>query len=412
MVPVYAAVILAARRELQAYWNDFTKRFRGVYICFLAVLLFLALAALNGIGTFGTAHWQGPALSLFLYCIPFPAVLLGYAWLQREEQLEMFFRFYAVLTSLALIGTTLEYLNIPFPALGTVGLPYNFRFYPGLEVRMLSGFYRAPDIMGWHAATLSCVGVIMALRRRKLFRSGPWILAAGWGFINCLMSGRRKAIYMVAAFFIVLLWRYMRRLRFHEAITIVLLGTTLFIVVHQISQSEESSVYAKGALTTVDELLQRLEGGLRETVNQFGFMGAGLGTATQGTQHLVANTIGSWQEGGLGKLAIELGVPGLVSLVVLVFVMMRFLLKLTRHPDIPESSQLFRAGLFALFIGDLVTFMVSAQAYSDPLLTLFTAFILGCLFATSQLDERVPATSEISGTSAVRPSPAGAIATT
>ena len=145
---------------------------------------------------------------------------------------------------------------------------------------------------------------------------------------------------------------------------------------------------------------------------QFGFMGAGLGTATQGTQHLVANTIGSWQEGGLGKLAIELGVPGLVSLVVLVFVMMRFLLKLTRHPDIPESSQLFRAGLFALFIGDLVTFMVSAQAYSDPLLTLFTAFILGCLFATSQLDERVPATSEISGTSAVRPSPAGAIATT
>jgi Ca2+/Na+ antiporter len=412
IVPVYAMVLLAAHRELQSHGSEFTKRFRSVYICFLALLLFLALAAGNGIATFGTANWKGPALSLFLYCMPFPAILLGYTWLQREEQLEVLFRFYAVLTSFALIGTTLEYFNVPFPALGTVGLQSNLRFFPGMEVRMLSGFYRGPDIMGWHAATLSCIGVIMALHRRKLFRSGPWILAAGWGFVNCLMSGRRKAVYMVAAFFVVLLWRYMRRLRFHEAITIVLLLATMFVVVHQISQNEDASVYAKGALTTVDELFQRLEGGVRETVGQFGFMGAGLGTATQGTQHLGGNTVIGWQEGGLGKLAIELGVPGLLSLVVLVFVMMRFLLKLTRHPDIPESSQLFRAGLFAVFIGDVVTFMVSAQAYSDPLLTLLTAFMLGCLFATSQLDERVPAIAEVSTTSPVRSSPPGVIAAT
>jgi hypothetical protein len=68
--------------------------------------------------------------------------------------------------------------------------------------------------------------------------------------------------------------------------------------------------------------------------------------------------------------------------------MMGFLLKISRHPDIPESSQLMRAGLFAIFMGDAVTFLASAQAYSDPLLTLLSAFTLGCVFATSQLDDR------------------------
>jgi hypothetical protein len=117
-------------------------------------------------------------------------------------------------------------------------------------------------------------------------------------------------------------------------------------------------------------------------------MGAGLGTATQGTQHLLGGTSFSWQEGGLAKLAIELGVPGLITLFILTIILMQLLLKLSAHPDIPESSQIMRAGLFAIFMGDAVTFLASAQAYSDPLLTLFSAFTLGCLLATSQFDER------------------------
>ena len=54
----------------------------------------------------------------------------------------------------------------------------------------------------------------------------------------------------------------------------------------------------------------RLEGGLSGTVEQAGIMGAGLGTATQGVYHVLREDTGTtlgWQEGGLGKLAIELG---------------------------------------------------------------------------------------------------------
>jgi hypothetical protein len=46
--------------------------------------------------------------------------------------------------------------------------------------------------------------------------------------------------------------------------------------------------------------------------------------------------------------------------------------------------------LFALIIANIANFMASAQAYSDPVLTLLTAFFVGFLFATSKLDEQQP----------------------
>jgi hypothetical protein len=388
IVAVYFVVLFAAQSELQTYAREFARRFGNLYASLILVFVFLALAAVNGIATFGLVNWKIPALSLFTYCIPLPAVLLGYAWLQGEEQLFSLFRFYAILTSIALIGTPLEYFNVSSPLLGTVGIEWNLRFITGIEIRLLSGFYRAPDVMGWHAATLTCIGVVMAMSRRSLTRSWPWMAVAGWGFLNCIISGRRKAVYMVVAFAAVFLWRYIRRLRVAEVITFVLLGAVAGLVIHQLGKSEESGIYTRGAVTTQDELFSRLEGGVGQTIVQFGFMGAGLGAATQGTQHLSGNAAFGWQEGGLGKLAIELGVPGLLALSITLFIMMQLVLRISRHPDVPESSQLLRAGLFAIFIGDAVTFLASAQAYSDPLLALFSAFTLGLLFATSQLDER------------------------
>jgi hypothetical protein len=228
----------------------------------------------------------------------------------------------------------------------------------------------------------------MAMSRRALSQSWPWLIAAGWGFLNCVISGRRKAVYMVAVFAAALLWRYVRRMKIAEIATFALAGICLAFVVQQVGQNQESSVYARGTVTTQGELFGRLEGGVSGTVEQYGVMGAGLGTATQGTQHLLGGTSFSWQEGGLAKLAIELGVPGLITLFILTIILMQLLLKLSAHPDIPESSQIMRAGLFAIFMGDAVTFLASAQAYSDPLLTLFSAFTLGCLLATSQFDER------------------------
>jgi len=163
-------------------------------------------------------------------------------------------------------------------------------------------------------------------------------------------------------------------------------------VIHEISSDEKSSVYARGAATTQSEVASRLEGGVFETVRQFGLMGAGLGTATQGVRHLTGNDINiGWQEGGLSKLAIELGVPGLLAALAFGLAMFRLMLRITKHPDIPESSQFLRVTLFGLVMANVANFAASAQAYTDPVLVLMSAFFVGCLFATVTLDERAPA---------------------
>lgn len=405
IVAVYAVIIFAALATLQLSRVDFSKRFPNLYSTVSLFLVMLVFAALNGLATFGLSAWQVPALSLLIYMLPIPAVLLGYAWLQREEQLIRFFVFYTVLTSVALIGTPLEYFNLQSRILGVVALPGGYiRHLPGLQIRVLSGIYRAPDIMGWHAATLTAIAVILAVRARTFSRAWPWVFVASWGFLNCIISGRRKAVYMVAVFGLAFLWRYARRLTTTQIALIVTLGLALGFVVREIGSREESQVYTKGTATSSSEIFSRLEGGMMETFAQGSYLGSGLGSATQGVRHVSGREADfGWQEGGLGKLAAELGLPGLLVAVLLAWAMLRMMVRITAPGDIPGTSQVIRVGLFALVIGNIGNFLTSAQAYSDPVLTLMTAFFVGCLFATAALDERLPAAEAQAATATLAP---------
>ena len=400
IVLVYAVVLFSAQGTLQKHAQEFSRRFSTIKAALAILAVFVVLAAINGLATFGLANWKAPALAGFVYCAPIPAVLLGFTYLQREEQMYDFFRFYAILTSAAMIGTVLEYFNLGWRTLGTVALSEgNYRFLPGLSIRMLSGFYRAPDIMGWHAATLSMIGLVMAVRARALQKAWPWMLVTAWGFLNCLISGRRKAVYMVAVFAAAFLWRYIRNLTVTQVATIGVAGLALLGVVTKMGSDETASVYTRSTATTSSEVLTRLEGGMIGTIEQFGIMGAGLGTATQGVYHVLDNPalqIG-WQEGGLAKLTMELGLPGLLAVALVAAAVFSFMIKVSGHPEVHGSSKLLRATLFAMVVANVVEFFISAQAYSDAMLTLMSAFLLGCLFASALLDERLAASEPAAG---------------
>jgi hypothetical protein len=274
-----------------------------------------------------------------------------------------------------------------------VAMPWGFiRHLPGLQIPILSGFYRAPDVMGWHASMLAIVGIIMTMRARVLTKAWPWIVITGWAFLNCIISGRRKAVYMVLAFALAFFWRYFKRLSIAQLSTILAAGLALMSVVYFVGHSEKSSVYTKGAKTSSTEVLERLEGGTFGSIEQHGIFGAGLGAATQGVRHIIGTeTDLGWQEGGMGKLVVELGIPGALSAILLVVVMLRMMLRISAAGDIEGTTQLIRCGLFGIVIANMANFMASAQAYSDPVLTLSAAFYVGALFATATLDERLAA---------------------
>ncbi|HEX9984117.1 MAG TPA: hypothetical protein VGF69_12695 [Thermoanaerobaculia bacterium] len=391
IIIIFAAVIVRAWPLLTQAIGDFSRRFPNIYLAGTILLFLLVLAAINGLLTFGVRYWKVPLLSLFTYLAPIPAVLVGYVYLQREEMLYRFLRVYAAITSLALVGTVLEYLRFQLPFLGMVATEGDqIRHLPGIQIRMLSGIYRAPDIMGWHAATLTAIGIAMAIRGGLGKRAWPWMSVAAWGFFCCMISGRRKAVYFVAAFAGAFLWRYFRRLKVAQLIAIGATGLIMGGIIYQLKNNEESSVYAQGAAASRSEIAERLEGGVFETFRQFGLMGAGLGTATQGMQHLLPeDATRGWQEGGLGKIAVELGLPGIFGIMLFGAAAGATVMKLTRIGDVPGSSQVARAMLFALVAANGANFLASAQAYTDPVLSLVTALFAGFLLATATLDERL-----------------------
>lgn len=389
VIAVYGVLLFAAVATLYRNRLEFEQRFPDIFAKVTTMLVFLLLAAMNGLTTFGLGAWQAPALSLLIYMLPIPAILFGYSWLRREEQIVTFFVFYSLFTSVALIGTVLEYWRVRWPVLGVVAMPGDWiRFLPGMEVRVLSGLYRAPDIMAWHAATLACIGIGMAVRARYFSRAWPWFAIAAWGVLNCLISGRRKAVYMVTIFTLAFLWRYFRRLNSVQLISSLLLALTIGLVATELGSGEKTRVYTRGAFTTRSEVFTRIEGGFIGSLQQSGILGAGLGAATQGVRHVTGRTDDfGWQEGGLGKLTVELGLPGLAVAAILGLAILRMMVRITAIGDVQGTSQLVRVLLFAMIVANIGNFLASAQAYSDPLLTLMTAFLAGCLFATSKLDE-------------------------
>ncbi len=393
VVGLYAAILFSARNEILAHLREFAQRFGNMYTSILAFLFLLLVAALNGVLTYGIAMWKVPLLSLFTYCIPLVAALFGYTWLQREEWLYRWFKLYTAVTSIALLGTLFEYMRVRSGILGMVSFEGDFiRHLPGIQIRLLSGIYRGPDVMAWHASMLACIGIAMTLRAGMSKLALVWGTVAAWGFFNCMIAGRRKAIYTVIVFCAIFVWRYTRRLKTSQVIAFVGVLILMGGVVRQLAEGEETSVYAAGAVASRMELAQRLEGGAMATFEQFGLMGAGLGTATQGVYHLLGDTatIG-WQEGGLGKLAVEVGLPGIIAILIIGWIVVRLLLRLTSIDDVPGSSQFVRVALFALTVANMASFMASAQAYTDAVLALTTGFFVGCLFATAALDERLAA---------------------
>ncbi|HYC62605.1 MAG TPA: hypothetical protein VEK79_23845 [Thermoanaerobaculia bacterium] len=395
VVVVYAVILFAARNEMRAHALEFTRRFRSVSTGIMVFLFLLLIAAVNGLVTYGIDKWQAPLVSLITYVLPVVAALLGYTWLHREETMLRWFRLYSAITSIALIGTVLEYLRVPSRILGMVSFEGDYiRHLPGIQIRMLSGIYRSPDVMAWHAGMLTTIAAAMALRAGLRRQMLIWSAVAGWGFFNCLIAGRRKAVYFVIIFVGVFLWRYLGRIKASQVFASVGLLIVLSAVVNQLSSDEATSVYTRTAVASKRELSDRFEGGVMQTFREVGYMGAGLGTATQGVHHLLGKSGIGWQEGGMGKVAMELGLPGLLALLLMVPIIGRMLLLLTRIGDVEGSSQFIRVTLFALVAANAAGFIGSAQAYTDAVLGLTAGFLVGALFATAALDERLAATKK------------------
>src|SRR5262249_37409558 len=143
-------------------------------------------------------------------------------------------------------------------------------------------------------------------------------------------------------------------------------------------QSSAYSLYVDRSKTAFEDAPERfVELGIAPVMwayDSFGLMGAGLGVGTQGTQHFGGGggRAGA-AEGGLGKITLELGIPGLFVVGWLIISVFNHLWRIMRASSriSPRLARLSYA-LFSFLVANMAAFSVATQAYSD----LFVLLIL------------------------------------
>ncbi|MDP1797017.1 MAG: hypothetical protein Q8K78_06030, partial [Planctomycetaceae bacterium] len=217
-----------------------------------------------------------------------------------------------------------------------------------------------------------------------------WLSLVMWGCVCVLLCGRRKMIAIPLVFlvtYLALSYCHGSAKRVRTLAGIVMAAILAGGVLMLSDTDDQWTEYAEYASTTLIELPDRLNdnvvGGVVESVRQSGILGAGLGTGTQGRHYAGVETgsgAGGWQEDGLGRLILEVGIPGFILFLVAgIYVALSFRQALNL---VPRESQVRDLQLLLLGVvaGDLASFVVAHQHFSgDPVSALIVTLIGGAV---------------------------------
>lgn len=360
--------------------------------------LFFILVVVQSCATF--IRFGSPVLAgigLLAYTIPVPGILLGYYFARREQDVHKFIKVYLLLNVLMILGVYLSYAGFEWQVLRSVGeglIVYSPT--TGAEISLRSGFFRAPEIAAWHAATSICFLVItfmsLAGHRSLKWATGGLILFF-WGAL--LFTGRRKFIMEIFVFLCVYggLLLLLRSKASKTARTSFLLmigmGLAAMGYIFLIPDEFKAGIdpyYERGATVRVDATdrasLMTVES-FNWVIERNGLWGSGAGTGSQGAQHFGggADIVGGAAEGGVAKVMAELGLPGIALMIWLTLSLARYfwaIIEAVRRAGFARAS--FTYGLVAMLVANAFVFITAHQIFGDPfvlsLLGLLTGFVL------------------------------------
>jgi hypothetical protein len=215
------------------------------------------------------------------------------------------------------------------------------------------------------------------------------------GAVCVFVSGRNKMIAMLSVWFVVVPVIYMYLGRSEKIIYAILLAglmiSGVLVFSDKLGVADDYYLYAEtltGAYETnmAETPLGRLEkhglDAMQVTYSQSGFFGKGIGAAAQGIQHLGVKMGRSWQEGGLSRVLVELGVIGFAAAMLFAFALARTIHRVS-IPRVREFSPIIsvQISLIAYCVANFAVFIVSHQVYSDGIIVSMTAFFIGIVLS-------------------------------
>lgn len=378
----------------------------------LFIVLVLA-QAMHSFARYGSVMMTG--IGLLVWLAPIPAVLLSYQYATRRGILGVrrLLLLYTMVALVSLSGVYFEYIGFQWRTLGEIGQGQMI-FDVGTVLKAYSGFFRASEIAAWHTAAIACFIFILSVGKRATVMR----VVLALGLIALLVSlgiltGRRKMLVEITVFLstYVFLVAWLQRGAARLAVAALAAGAFSYIaIVGFVAPDLVNQSYSKNMQM---ENAQRIEGyaargqsvfaDLPGRVNQlgvqpvlwatdsFGWLGAGLGTGSQGTNEVAeAHNINRGPaEGGLGKITMELGVPGLFMVLWALVALGKHLRRqLAATAKLSAQHARMAYGLVAFLAANAATFSVATQAYSDLFVLLILGWCTGFLLAMPVLAVR------------------------
>jgi len=407
---VFAGMCLGAFvRGVPLSPNNIFRRYSRLTSPFFILLLLIIVQAFNSYLRFGNLMLT--SMGVLTYLLPLPAIVCIYQLVSRQGVFRMnqFMKWYVVAAFLALTTVYLEYSGYDWPVLGTVGPQLIiFDHYTGRIMFTFAGIFRAPEIAAWHAMAAASLFMLINFSRTITFRRVLTVaivtaLLVGLG----ILTGRRKIIVELAVFIgtYFILWgifeRGVGKLVITTLTCIAVIGYSWMATLLREDVKERRdtglSSYSRYVDHTEDAFQEApsrfVELGIAPVMwayDSFGVLGAGLGAGTQGTQHFGGGgAIAGAAEGGLGKITLELGIPGLFVVGWIAILAYRYCWRImifaSRH-----SRRMARLsfGIFSFLVANLAGFSVATQAFGDLFILLILSWTIGFLFAVPVLIER------------------------
>jgi hypothetical protein len=374
------------------------RRFLRLPVALFGVLVLVQ--AIRTLAQYGSAALAG--LGLIAYLSPLVGTAVGYAFPRRLSAIRRFLACYAGLSVAVATGVYLGFLGYDWRVLEQVG-PGLSVFSQGIELEVYPGFMRSPEVAAWHAAAAACILVILGVETRRssarLAASALMLFLTG----AALLTGRRKALVVILLFLIAycVSLAYARAgIRRLSAVAVVIALVAWFAIPYLLEPEDMGprlQPYVSHGASGVADAPERLAtlglGSVEWAIRRHGLLGAGAGTGSQGSQHFGGGVmlVGGAPEGGLGRLATELGLPGLLAIVWIAVALIHTLWRGRAGAQrLPPQASALRYGLLAFLAANAVGFVVASQVYGDLFVLALLGWSIGFVLAIPRLAASVP----------------------
>ena len=260
-------------------------------------------------------------IGLMGYIAPLFAISISYFSIKSSVDFQRVMWLYCFVAVALALTVLLSFSGYQHPLLDEVGVGLLI-YDQGTVLKAHSGFMRSSEIAGWHMGSAACFLLILSFASTKRSAVIFSVVAIVLLLIAIGLTGRRK---MIMQFFVFLclyssFYMYFRRAISSQVLVAVVLILAVFwgissYVFPTFAGENIDLYYARGisVFGDADDRFRELGlGSIKWAIDRVGWLGAGVGVAAQGTQGLGVSIAGGAGEGGLGKIVVELGVPGLL----------------------------------------------------------------------------------------------------